>query len=216
MSRPVLFGHAGHPHIRSIRFALAEKGVAVRVQQKNELPALGEQPAAPLGEPVLDTGGFVVRGPETVLRFVADSYTGPALKPSDPHDLARMNRALEIGFHEAVTTLGRIASHYLSTILSLDWIDPKGPAELLADARETARKFETILGSDQFLAGKSMTLADIVVASLLANVMDTPDGNLIIAPGSKLRIWWDRVSARDAFRLTQPENGALFGLLSAV
>ena len=216
MSRPTVYGHSAHLHVRSLLFALSEKDVVYRVQLPEAVPLLGGEvaPRAKFGEPVLDVGGQIVQGAETTLRFVADAFTGPALQPADVRERARMNRALELNYREAVTTLGsQIAGRYIAALVSSDWLDPKPSEDVLADARKTAGEFERILKDDAFLAGPSFSLADIALASLLDNIMETPDRELVVPADSKLGLWWARVSARAAFQATRPKGGALFGFL---
>src|SRR5579859_6722226 len=68
MSRPTVYGHSAHLHVRALLFALAEKEVVFRVQPQDALPLLGAAPDQLFGEPVLDVGGHFVQGPETTLR----------------------------------------------------------------------------------------------------------------------------------------------------
>lgn len=216
MSRPIVFGQASFPHVRSILFALAEKDVAYRVQAREAAPLLDADASATsnLGEPLIEVGGRIIRGSETVLRFVEDAFSGPPLQPTDAIERARMNRALELTYREAVITLGsRIAGRYLAALVN-EWLEPT-PSEVLADARRTVGELEEVLKDGPFLAGVVFSLADIALSSLLDTIMETPDGDLIAASDSKLRRWWSRVSAREAFQLTRPKGGALFGFMHA-
>jgi glutathione S-transferase len=181
------------------------------------LPGAEDAPNTKFGEPVLDVGGQIVLGAETTLRFVADAFAGPALQPTEPHERARMNRALELNYREAGVTLGsQIVGPYIAALVSADWIDPTPSAVVLADARKTIAEFERLLKDDPFLAGSAISLADIALASLLDHVMDTPDRDLIVPEDTKLRLWWERVSARNAFKTTKPRGGALSGFLYPV
>lgn len=216
MSRPTIYGQPAHLHVRSVLFALAEKDVVYRVRPRDEMPLPGNRAAPRVGfdEPVLDIGGHLVQGAETALRFVADAFAGPALQPADARERARMNSALELNYREAVTTLGsQITGRYIAALFSIDWLDPKAAEDVLAAARKTVVEFEYILNDDSFLAGSAISLADIAVASLLDNIMETPDRDLVLPANSKLRLWWERVSARQAFLATRPRGGALFGFL---
>jgi glutathione S-transferase len=214
MSRPTVYGNSAHLHVRALLFALEEKEVVFRLQPRDTRPLLGDAPDSGFGEPVLEVGGHFVQGPETTLRFVADAFVGPALQPADAHDRARMNRALELNYREAAVSLGyRIGGRYLAAMVTSGWFDSKSSEELLADARKTVVEFERILKDDPFLAGAEPSLADIAIASLFDTVMATPDGDLVLPHGTKLRLWWERVSARPAFQTTRPKGGALFGVL---
>jgi glutathione S-transferase len=215
MSRPIVYGQPAHLHVRSVLFALAEKDVVYRVKPRDEMPLLGGQsPGGRFGVPILDVGGHLVQGAETVLRFVADAFAGPALQPAEARERARMNSALELNYREATSTLGsQIAGRYIAALVSSDWLDPKPSEDVLADARKTVAEFERILRDDPFLAGPVLSLADIALASLLDNIMETPDRELVVPANSRLGLWWGRVSSRRAFQATRPEGGALFGFM---
>jgi len=214
MSRPTVYGPASSLHVRSILFALREKDVIYRVQSREASPVLASGSCRQRMEPVIEGGDRLVEGTETALRFVEDAFGGPSLQPTDHFDRSRMNRALELNYREAVTTLGsRIAGRYVAALVSDEWPDPTAAETVLADARRTVSEFETVLADGPFIAGTTFSLADVAVSSLLDNIMDTPDGALVVPAGSALRAWWDRVSVRDAFKATRPEGGALFGFM---
>jgi glutathione S-transferase len=214
MSRPIVYGQPFHLHVRSVHIALREKAVSYRPEPNERLTIVDRDASriSQFGEPVLDVAGFVVEGVETILRYVAEGFSGPALQPSDPRDRVRMNRALELNYAEAGTTLGyKVAGRYLAGVFSHEWMDPELSNDILREAGKTVGAFERLLRDDPFLAGQTYSIADIAVSALLDNIIDTPASELVLPQGSKLRDWWDRVSARPAFVATRPKGGALFG-----
>ena len=218
MSRAVVFGQASHLHVHSLLFALAEKGVAYRLQPGDPvlLTTAEEGGRAAIKEPALEVGGRLVRGAEPTLRFVEDGFLGPSLQPEDPFERAQMNRSLEIHYREAAITLGsRIVNRYLSAMVLGEWVDPTPAESVLRDARRTVASFEEILGAGPFLAGTQFSLADIAVACLFDNIMELPEGSLVAPDGTPMREWWNRIRERKAFLATRPKNGPLFGLVEA-
>lgn len=212
MSRPIVYGEPSQPNVRSVLFALCEKEVLFRNEPRQKIEPNASGPV--YGEAILDAGGFVVEGVETILRFIAEGFSGPALQPDDARDRVRMNRALELNYQEAVTTLGsRIAGRYLAAFLTGEWIDPEATQSAIADARRTVAAFERILGNDAFLAGSRFSIADIAVGSLLAYVMEIPPGERIVPSGTAFHRWWERVSARNAFKATLRDGRDLFAFL---
>src|SRR5258706_9219404 len=190
MSRTIVYGQPFHLHVRSVLFALKEKQVAYRLESRDrlEIPAKHASRGSGFSEPVLDVGGFVVEGAETALRFVADGFTGPALQPAEPRERARMNRALELNYAEASTTLGlKIAGHYLAAVYVTEWLDPQVSNDIFSNARKTVDQFERLLGSDQFLAGDRLSIADVAFGALLDSIMETPEGDLLVPQGTNLR-----------------------------
>ena len=105
MPQPVIFGDPSSIIVRGILIVLTEKGIPYRLAEESEQPGgdLGEQLP---GETVIEHGGFLVRGAESILRYVDEALPGARLQPEAPRQRARMNRALEIFFREAVPVLG--------------------------------------------------------------------------------------------------------------
>ncbi len=156
-------------HVFSVLFALAEKGVAYRLQPADAAPLLSteRERAAAQGEPIIEVGGKLVTGVEVALCFVADGFLGPRLQPEDPFERAQMNLALEIHYREAVVTIGlRITGRYLAAMVANEWLDPATSEAILRDARKIVATFEALLGTGPFLAGNQFSLADIALASL--------------------------------------------------
>src|SRR5439155_6258902 len=91
--------------VRGILIVLTAKGIPNRLAEESEQPGgdLGEQLP---GETVIEHSGFLVRGGEWILRYVDEALPGARLPPEAPRQRARMNRALEIFFREAVPVLG--------------------------------------------------------------------------------------------------------------
>ena len=218
MSRAVVFGQASYLHVHSLLFALAEKGVAYRLQPADTMPIppTKDGRSAAAREPALEVGSKLVRGAESALRFVEDGFLGPRLQPEDPFERAQMNRALEIHYREAVITIGsRIVNRYLAAIITSEWIDPAPAESVLHDARRTVESFKEILGPGPFIAGRQFSLADIAVACLFDNIMELEEGSVVVPDGTPMRNWWNRVRVREAFMATRPKAGALFGLVES-
>ena len=218
MSRAVVFGQASYLHVHSLLFALAEKGVAYRLQPADAMPIPSTEDGRSVAarEPALEVGGKLVRGAESALRFVEDAFVGPRLQPEDPFERAQMNRALEIYYREAVITIGsRIVNRYLAAIITSEWIDPAPAESVLHDARRTVESFEEILGPGPFIAGRQFSLADIAVACLFDNIMELEEASLVVPDGTPMRDWWNRVRVRKAFVATRPKAGPLFGLVES-
>ncbi len=190
MPQPVIFGDPSSIFVRGILIVLMEKGIPYRLAEESEQPAgdLGEQLP---GETVIEHSGLLVRGAESILRYVDEALPGARLQPEALRQRARMNRALEIFFREAVPVLGgEILRRNLASAFTDEWISP-----------------------DPFFAGDMFTLADAAVAPLFAYLMPLPEGEALIARASPLRSWWGRMLERDSMRGTKPENGVFAMLL---
>lgn len=221
MARPVIFGDASHPHVRSITFALAEKDIIYTLVPREQAPLLttgGEQRIplhCNLGEPALEYRGTIVSGADTVLRFVDDAFAGPRLQPADPLGRARMNRVMELYFREAVHTMGRqVAYRYVVAFLSGEYA-PDLSERSLVQAQNTVAEFERLLAEGPFFAGVDFSLADIAIGSLFEKLSELADFRTIVARESALDAWWQRVSSRSVLKVTQEALAPVFGLMHA-
>jgi glutathione S-transferase len=218
MSRAVVFGQASYLHVHSVLFALTEKGVTYRLQPADAAPVLlaDAEHAITAGEPAIEVGGKLVRDKDVALRFVEDGFLGPRLQPEDPFERAQMNLALETRYREAVVTMGsRITRRYLTAIVANEWLDPAPSEAIVRDARRTVATFESILGTGPFLAGNQFSLADVAIACLFDNIMELPEGSVVVPDGTPMRDWWNRVRTREAFLAVRPKIGPQFGLLQS-
>ena len=68
-------------------------------------------------------------------------------------------------------------------------------------------EFERIKGSDRYLAGPEITLADLFLAPIFAYFSMTPDATGLLQPCSGLQSWWEEISTRETMIKTQPKLG---------
>jgi glutathione S-transferase len=207
MHQPVIFGDPSSIFVRAILIVLTEKGVPYRLSEESEQPwgDLGEQLP---GEIVIEHSGFLVRGAESILRYVDEALPGVRLQPEAPRQRARMNRALEIFLREAVPVLaGEILRRNFLSAFTDEWISPDLPESVARLARRAVGRLSEVLDGDPFFAGDMFTLADAAVAPLFAYLMPLPEGEALIVQASPLSSWWVRMLERDSMRRTKPENG---------
>jgi glutathione S-transferase len=101
----------------------------------------------------------------------------------------------------------RIAGRHLAAALTGEWLEPL-PEGLAAEARSCIVALEEILGAGPFMAGDMISLADVALAAIFANLMPMPEADSIIAPSSPLRAWWQRMSLRQSILATAPVTGS--------
>ena len=207
MTKPVVIGDPSSIFTRSILIALAEKGAAYGLATEAEQPRRGA--GAPLsGEPLIEHGGFLLRGTDPILRYVDEALPGPHLQPEAPRQRARMNRALEIHFGEGARILGSaIVGRNLASVFTGEWISPSLPERLAISGRETIGRLAEVLNDGPFFAGDLYTLADAALIPLFGYLLPLPEAVDLMAAASPLRSWYRRVSERDSFRSTRPRSG---------
>ena len=207
MAYPVIFGDPSSIFVRGILIALAEKGMPYGLAAESELP-LANASERLAGEIVIEHGGFVLGGADSILRYIDEAFPGPQLQAEAPRQRARMNRALEIHFGEAAPILGsEIVGRNLASALTGEWTSSSLPESVETSARRTLSRMTEVLANGPFFAGDMFSLADAAVAPLFAYFMPLPEADALIAPASPLRAWWRRLVERESFRSTRPASG---------
>jgi glutathione S-transferase len=87
--------------------------------------------------------------------------------------------------------------------------DEAAIAAALPMARTCIGELERLLGDQAFLAGDSLTLADLMVAPQLDFLQATPEGKALLA-GTALSAWLGRMNERPSMQRTR-RPGALQG-----
>lgn len=204
----VLLGDARSTYTRTARMGLAEKGVAYTMQACG--PHSPEVLAVtPFGRiPVLHDGDLRLFETSAILRYVDESFDGPSLLPGNAADRARCEQWVSATNAYFYDTMSR---RYV-----LQYFFPRGeggqpdrgvidsalkemPAQLAALDRACERS--------PFLAGNSVSMADLFVAPILAYVERMPEGKALLAAAPHLMRSQGRVRERASFASTQPPQG---------
>ncbi|HEY8383253.1 MAG TPA: glutathione S-transferase family protein [Microvirga sp.] len=204
-----LWGFSGSTYVRTVRMILAEKGVSDYEQVpvdvlKGEPKSEEHLTRHPFGKvPVVDVDGFRMIETPAIARYLDTVLPGPSLVPADPKDRARMDMVTSIidsyGYGPIV---GGVVAYHLFP----DFVGGKNDAmhhEALGKSRRVMTELMRIRSGSAYLAGDSLSIADLYLAPLLAYIALTPHRDEFVnLPG--VGDWWERISARDSFRSTQP------------
>jgi glutathione S-transferase len=98
--------------------------------------------------------------------------------------------------------IGGVAAYHLFP----DFVGGKNDAahqESLGKSRRVMTELMRIKGSSPYLAGDSLTIADLYLAPVFAYVALTPHRDEFVSM-SGVGDWWERISERESFRATQP------------
>ncbi len=199
-----LFGTAGSPFVRKARLALEEKGIAYEyVQAPRETRATLVVPLNPLGKiPTLqrDDGSAVFDSP-VIVEYVDGLKPEPRLIPQAFEARIAVKRWEALGDGVAEATV--LITHDLRKSA-----DKREPEKWYEAQREKIRRglamMERDLGEQPFCFGNTFTLADIAAGYALAYLEEgIPDFGWRGA-NPKLARHYDRLTARDSFRKTDP------------
>jgi glutathione S-transferase len=85
--------------------------------------------------------------------------------------------------------------------------DEKVIEEVIPRVRLCLAEAERIMGGDPWLAGPSLSLADLMLAPIIAYMTMTPEGPGLLAERPGLARWWQAMSSRPSMAATTPKLG---------
>lgn len=201
----VLLGDPRSSYVRAARMGLAEKGVKYTLQP--HAPHTPEILAVhPFGRvPGFRDGRVALFETSAILRYVDEAFPGPSLVPGTVRDRARCEQWVS-----AINAYldGTMVRRYV-----LQYIFPKGaggqPDRAVIDGavKEMEGQFailERAYGSNDYLAGKALSMADLFLAPILFYVEQFAEGKALLARHPNVMRAQGVVRARASFRDTAP------------
>lgn len=212
MSGIIVHGIPGSPFLRAVEVTLREKGADYRLQVMS--PAAMKTPEHlamhPFGRiPIFDDGDFRLYETQAICRYLDETFPNPPLTPGNAQARARMNQVIGIiEWYFFPKAAAPIAFQRIIGPRLLGLPTDEGPiTEALPIARTCFAELDRLLGDKPYLTGDSVSLADIMLASLLDLLSETPEGRDLMS-GTRLLGWLGRMRERPSFIATQPP-GAL-------
>ncbi len=208
MSEFVVHGILGSPFLRAVLATLEEKGAVYRLRawKPGEHRTAAYRRLHPFSRvPVLQHGDFTLYETQAILRYLDAVCEGLALQPDEPRADARMNQIMGVNdwyFFPQVgipVVMQRIVGPVL---LGLD-PDETTIAAAQTDAENCMRVLGGFLGAQTFMAGESLTLADMLLYPHMDYFGQTPEGRALIH-GTPLQAWMERMAARPSMKATLP------------
>ena len=213
-----IYGHPWSINTRKVLAALGEKGGRAELVTVN-LPK-GEQrsPAHAarhpfLKVPVLEDGGLVLYESTAIMRYLDRAIDGPALAPESARESARAEQWISVGqsyFAPVVQPL------VIEVIFRRYLGGERNAAAIEAGRAGMQRPLDVVdewLAANPYLAGDSFSLAELYWMPYFEYLSHAGESGAI-ASRRHLAAWWERVSARPAWREAartgpQPYDGAL-------
>lgn len=206
---PVLFGARYSVYTRIPRLALEEKGVAYRLEEVDVF-APGGPPAAyverqPFGRiPAFEHDGLRLYESGAISRYVDEAFPGPALQPSDPRGRARVNQIISICDSYAYRTLvWDIFVERVSVPTQGRPSDEARIAAALPRAETCLRVLDAGLADHPYLAGQTLSLADLHAQPMFALFCLAPEGEQMLSRYSALSRWWQAMASRPSVQATR-------------
>ncbi len=206
MSDIVVYGFAPSTYVRTARLALEEKGVDYELETVEfgsaallELHPFGKIPAFAHGD---------VRLYETsaIVRYVDETFDGPALQPSDAGARARMNQWISAfnDYYDPLLVRVLILERLVAPIRGQE-TDQARIDEALPEIEKRLGVLERELDDGRaYIVGEELTLADLFFAPPIGYLRMTPESERLLANRPAIGRWFNAVSARPSFAATQP------------
>jgi glutathione S-transferase len=207
MSDITVYGVPGSPFVRSVQMGLEEKGAAYRLHAMGPQELKGEAHLKrhPFGRvPAFEHGDFRLYETQAILRYLDDIIPEPRFEPAEPRAAARMNQIIGINdwyfFPKAAAVI--VFQRIVGPVLLGMPTDEAAIAAAVPIGRTCFAELDRLLGSQRFLAGDQLSIADLMLAPQIDFFAATPEGRAMLA-GTRLEAWLARMNARPSMIATQ-------------
>ncbi|HEV2336223.1 MAG TPA: glutathione S-transferase family protein [Stellaceae bacterium] len=206
MSDFIVHGIPGSPYVRAALLALEEKGAdytlaAMKFGTLKQEPHLARHPFGRI--PAFEHNGWMLYETQAILRYVDAVIPGPSLQPAEPRAAARMAQLLGV-------TVGSVMPQVSATISFNRLVAPRFGmpvneariSEAVPNARICMGEIGRLMDSHPWLAGETLSLADLLLAPHLSMFALTGEGKVILEDHPRLTEWLTRMEARPSMRAT--------------
>ena len=210
MTEFIIYGIPGSPYVRSALLGLEEKGAGWRLVplRPGEHKSPDHLRRHPFGRmPVLDHGDFRLYETQAILRYLDRIIPEPALTPGDPRAEARMNQLCGITDCYVFRDIG--AGICFGRIIAPKFglpVDESRIAAAVPAAEACVAEIARLLGEQSFMAGESLSIADLMLAPQLAFLAATPEGAPMLTRHPNLAAWMARMNGRPSMMGTAWER----------
>nr|WP_255607202.1 glutathione S-transferase family protein [Ancylobacter sp. Lp-2] len=207
-----MFGASYSVYVRIARLVLAEKGVACEQVPVDVFAPDGPPPdyrqRHPFGRiPAFEHDGFRLYETGAITRYVDEAFAGPALQPAAPRARARMNQL--IGIADAYAYPALVWGVYVERVEKPERDMPANEAAIAAalpPARICLAAMAELMGEGPWLAGATLSLADLHLAPMIGYFLKAPEGAAMFAGFPALADWWARLAGRPSLALLAAEE----------
>jgi glutathione S-transferase len=206
----IVHGIPGSPYVRSPLIALEEKGTDYRLVPLpfggNRMPEWREW--QPFGKiPAFEHDGMRFYETQAFLRYLERVIPSPALAPSDVRALLRMDQMLNIvdSYVAKNVSAGLSFGRVVAPKFGMP-VDEAAIAAAVPEARITVDEIARLLGESLYMAGDSVSLADIHAICHLSFLPLYAEGQALLAPHANLAAWIARMDARPSLQATTWER----------
>lgn len=213
MAPPIIYGPGLSTYVRTVRLVCEEKGAGYELVEIDIMQGAHKAPEYlarhPFGRvPAFEHDGFALYETSAITRYLDAVLPGQSLTPADPKGAARMQQVIAVVDSYAY---GAMISAIVIQRVVMPMVGGTTDEAVIAAAMPTAevslKALEELLGSQAFLAGDMLSLADLHLAPVMAYFTATPEGQGLMPGYPGLARWWAAISARPSMAKTQPQLG---------
>ena len=206
MSRMIVHGVPGSPYVRAALLTLEEKGAeyelaAMRLGTLKEQPHLSRHPFGRI--PAFEHDSWMLYETQAIMRYVDDVIPGQRLQPEEPRAAARMNQLMGITDWYVMRqvsmpiTRNRVVAPRFNRP-----VDEEEVMQAIPDARICIAEIDRLLDGHTWMAGDTLSLADLLLAPHLSMFALAPEGAQILQEHQNLTRWLARIEARASMQAT--------------
>jgi glutathione S-transferase len=213
MARPIVYGPAYSTYVRTVRLALEEKGTPYDLVEVDSLAGATKAPEHlarhPFGKvPAFEHDGLALFETDAITRYINEAFEGPALEPGDLRARALMTQAISvITSYGYPSLIGQIVIQRLVMPMMGSNADEAAIAAAMPVARTSIEVLDRMAAGHRFLASEAISRADLFLAPIHAYVVQTPEGEELLAGAANLRRWWEAMKDRPSVVATRPKLG---------
>lgn len=204
MSDIELIGFPQSSYVWAVRMALEEKGV--KYELVTDIDLASEQYVEdhhPFRKiPAFHHGDVEIFESSAIMRYVDETFQGPSLVPSNTIGRARMNQWMsairDYLYDSAVRNL------IIPRLARPDSADEEKIAATLPKLRSQLEVFDQALYEDHWLAGMEFSLADCMLAPIIAYLGMVPEGKKTLEGLEHLARFADHTQSRVSFQNASP------------
>ena len=156
--------------------------------------------------PALAHGEFSLYETQAICRYVDETFPGPTMQPGSPASRARMNQV--IGLLDSYAYRPMVWGVFVERVrkpLRGERADEELISTSMRDVHAVLAALSSLAGAGPFLAGPSLTLADLHAYPMLAYLALAPEGSDALADHKVLARWQRSLSDRLSVRNTATE-----------
>ena len=214
MTDITLLGLSISVYTRIARIALEEKSIDYRFEEVDIFadpgPPADYLALNPFGTiPCLLHGDFVLYETAAITRYIDEIVSTASLQPSAAAERARMNQI--IGMLDNYCYRPMVWEVYVQRVVvpaGGGKTDEGGIAAALTGLQIVLQQLDQWRGEHEFLAGQTLSLADLHLYPMLSYFTETPEGLAMLDTFPRLQQWMRQMQLRSSVRAT-PFHGQL-------